>query len=506
MALILVLYSLIIALAGNSLLFPAYMSDIKNRLNFNQGNLLKFSIFKDLGSEGFELIAGLIVEALPTQIAISLGITLRFIGFLIIWLTKKYWLLSIGLLLSSASESLICISCRLAALKNHLRKNLVLLLLQASICLGSGYLLLIHESIKRFSLISILVVFPTVVMVLIYCFIWKEQRVQIESRKVWLYWLLAGLCIFSLVLSLKPLTNISAKVAAIAASVVWISPAIAAFFVMKKKKKSDNVTETESESESESDGGQQQPPQQPIRRRYFQDNLNRELFQTMKTRECLEIIIPTSVSLSLTATSIDLIYQLVEALLLSPKTGFRLVTTVSISVFLGRIITAFFTEFLLKHNYTRTILTAPLSFLSSLSFLLLAFPILGFSSFVSYLVLGFSHGGQLQLASMILTDRFGQINQLLFSIIKILVPILTYIFKIYFVSYFFEKAAITNRPVFETQLSNTDKTCIGKSCFKISFIIFAIIMFLMSIIWALVYFEERTKDRSHSSLTTRESS
>uniref|UniRef100_A0A6N2M0X4 Nodulin-like domain-containing protein n=1 Tax=Salix viminalis TaxID=40686 RepID=A0A6N2M0X4_SALVM len=115
---------LIMSAAGATYMFALYSPDIKKSLGYDQTTLLLLSFFKDVGSN-VGVLSGLINEVTPPWVVLSLGAVLNFFGYFMIWMavTKRItgvqvWHMCLYIFIGANSQSFANTGSLVTCVKN----------------------------------------------------------------------------------------------------------------------------------------------------------------------------------------------------------------------------------------------------------------------------------------------------------------------------------------------------------------------------------------------------
>ncbi|KAH0775723.1 hypothetical protein KY290_007134 [Solanum tuberosum] len=174
-------------------------------------------------------------------------------------------------------------------------------------------------------------------------------------------------------------------------------------------------------------------------------------------------------------TSIDNLGQIGESLGYPQHTISTFVSLMSIWNYFGRVCSGFISEkLLLKWKVPRTLMMTLALILPAIGDLIIAFPFSG-SVYVASLLIGFSFGVQLTLLFIIISELFGlKYYSTLFNCGQLASPLGSYILNVQVVGRLYDNEALKqleNKGL--TRLMVKELTCIGKQCYRNSFIILA---------------------------------
>ncbi|KAF9603985.1 hypothetical protein IFM89_039339 [Coptis chinensis] len=179
-------------------------------------------------------------------------------------------------------------------------------------------------------------------------------------------------------------------------------------------------------------------------------------------------------------TAIDNLGQIGESLGYPALAIGTFVSLVSIWNYCGRVFAGFVSEILLvKLKFPRPLMISIVLAFSCIGHMLIAFPAPGSLYFAS-LIIGFSYGAQLALNLIIISELFGLKHYAtLFNWGQVASPLGSYLFNVRVTGVLYDKEALkqlTRKGI--TRGESKELTCIGKECYRLSFIILAAVSFL----------------------------
>ncbi|KAB5552361.1 hypothetical protein DKX38_009672 [Salix brachista] len=115
---------LIMAMSGATYMFSLYSSDIKKSLGYDQSTLNLLSFFKDVGGN-VGLLPGFINEVSPPWVILSLGVIMNFFGYFMIWLAitgkiakPKVWQMCLYICTGANSQTFATTGALVTCVKN----------------------------------------------------------------------------------------------------------------------------------------------------------------------------------------------------------------------------------------------------------------------------------------------------------------------------------------------------------------------------------------------------
>ncbi|WMV53436.1 hypothetical protein MTR67_046821 [Solanum verrucosum] len=199
------------------------------------------------------------------------------------------------------------------------------------------------------------------------------------------------------------------------------------------------------------------------------------ILQALLSIDMLILFVATFCGLGCSLTSIDNLGQIGESLGYPQHTISTFVSLMSIWNYFGRVCSGFISEkLLLKWKVPRTLMMTLALILPTIGDLIIAFPFSG-SVYVASLLIGFSFGVQLTLLFIIISELFGlKYYSTLFNCGQLASPLGSYILNVQVVGRLYDKEALKQlQSKGLTRLMVKELTCIGKQCYRNSFIILA---------------------------------
>ncbi|KAK4403920.1 hypothetical protein Sango_0760600 [Sesamum angolense] len=189
----------------------------------------------------------------------------------------------------------------------------------------------------------------------------------------------------------------------------------------------------------------------------------------------LILFVSTFCGLGCSLTAVDNLGQIGESLGYPQRMISTFVSLVSIWNYFGRVFSGFVSEKLfLKWKIPRTLMMTFSLILPCIGDLLIAFPFPG-SVYIASLLIGFSYGVQLTLLFIIISELFGlKYYSTLFNCGQLASPLGSYILNVRIVGKLYDREALkqlTRRGMTRSMVH--ELTCIGKDCYRLSFLILA---------------------------------
>jgi MFS family permease len=203
------------------------------------------------------------------------------------------------------------------------------------------------------------------------------------------------------------------------------------------------------------------------------------ILQALLSTDMMILLFATFCGLGSSLTAVDNLGQIGESLGYPTKTIKTFVSLLSIWNYFGRIFSGFASETLLsKYKFPRTLMMTLVLFLSCFGLLLIAFPIPG-SVYIASVIIGFSFGAQLPLIFAIISELFGLKHYAtLFNCGQLVSPLGSYILNVKVTGPLYDMEALKDlKRKGMNRSSVKELTCIGVHCYRLAFVILAVVTF-----------------------------
>lgn len=511
--------SLIIASTGGTYMFPLYSNLIKNELGLTQTQTNILSTFKDVGNS-LGIFTLFIPKILPTWLIIIIGAVINCTGYLLLLnvVSKnthyKVLKMSIIFLITPLSK---------AIMKTTLYNSIVitspqtpqplLSLISCLVPLGGAALTITFQSFFPYTLNSSLLFlgfFPSLITILPFALYFRfspKNQNFLRNKKVGNFFLCTTAfvaLIFLVLTATQQLVNTSTLniFSRITSICVWGLPTVLAFTLhFKAYKHEDKVTSAEQqETQVTTDTLSNQNPSlaQQTPKTETLTNQNPSIFICLRSYQYWLIALPTWIGVGSTISTLDQIGQISESFSINPTFIHILIQYAMVLSFFGRIVIKFCSELITSKNISNFFLPMLISISLTLTHVSFAFPLYsGHSLFLSTILTGLCHGGQLQVAAILLSERFCPVLQKLHLITKLAVPIFTFFYKIVIISPQYEIHAASSE--------STGNSCLGVGCFRSSFILMAGLGVIQIIWWSVMFrCDQKRKEVSQKCKSSKE--
>ncbi|KAI3997135.1 hypothetical protein MKX01_008979 [Papaver californicum] len=491
--------------AGATYAFGIYSKEIKRTLGYDQETLNLLGFFKDLGAS-IGIFSGLIAEVTPTWFVLLVGAALNFFGYFMIWLAvaghiakPKVWQMCMYISIGANSQNFANTGSLVPCVKNFPESRGIMVGLLKGFTGLSGavmnqlYLAIYGNDPK--ALILLIGWLPAVVS-LFFVYTIRPMKVvkQSNERKVFYKSLFISLALALFVMVITIIQKQKAfshggyiATATVVCILLFIPLGVAIdeeLAIWKQNKQMLNSTPTSVTIET--------PPtivvqtvdtKNPVSESSWYSNIfsppkrgeDYTILQALLSLDMLLVFISVFSGLGTSLSAIDNLGQIGESLGYPSLTISTFVSLVSIWNYFGRVCAGFISEILLsKWGFPRTLVMTLVLVLSCIGNILIAFAFPG-SLYVSSVLIGFSYGAQLTLVYTIISELFGlKYYSTLFNCGVLGIPLGSYVFNVRVLGILYDKEAL--KQLVAKGLSRDsvkELTCIGKQCYRMSFIIMA---------------------------------
>ncbi|KAF9594218.1 hypothetical protein IFM89_028875 [Coptis chinensis] len=510
---------LIMSGAGASYVFGIYSSQIKKSLAYDQKTLNLLGFFKDLGAV-VGVISGLMAEVTPTWFVLLVGAGMNFGGYFMIWLAvtnriskPKVWHMCVYICMGANSQAFANTGVLVSCVKNFPESRGTMLgLLKGFTGLSGAIMIQIYLAVygnDSKSLILFIGWLPAAISIFFVYTIRTIKTVrQVNETRIFYHYLYisVALALFIMVIIIiqKQMTFSHAMYIAsttVVSVLLFLPLAIAIreeLVLWKLKKRPTNPLATISVEQqpelpvTESLETPVVPPSKPLQILEKPKNSLSNIFkppergedytitQGLLSIDMLIIFFSTFCGYGTNLTAIDNLGQIGESLGYPALAIGTFVSLVSIWNYCGRVFAGFVSEILLvKLKFPRPLMISIVLAFSCIGHMLIAFPAPGSLYFAS-LIIGFSYGAQLALNLIIISELFGLKHYAtLFNWGQVASPLGSYLFNVRVTGVLYDKEALkqlTRKGM--TRGESKELTCIGKECYRLSFIILAAVSFL----------------------------
>ncbi|GMN25040.1 hypothetical protein TIFTF001_000786 [Ficus carica] len=526
--------------AGATYLFGVYSKQIKSSLGYDQKTLNLIGFFKDLGAN-VGVLSGLIAEVTPTWFVLLIGSAMNFAGYFMIWLAvtgrisrPKVWQMCLYICVGANSQNFANTGALVTCVKNFPESRGVMLgLLKGFVGLSGAimtqlYLAIYGDDSK--SLIFLIAWLPAALSII---FVYTIRTMKAESQqknelRVFYHFLYVSivLALFLMAMNIIQKKFVFSRAAyAGSATVVCVLLFVPLLIAIReelqiwkdlKNRSLENPPRVVTAIEMpKQDIPAAVPVPVPVPIPIPAKQLDEEekqkscfskvfnppprgedytILQALLSIDMLILFLATLCGLGSSLTAVDNLGQIGESLGYPARTVSSFVSLVSIWNYFGRVFSGFVSESLLvKWKVPRPLMMTFVLFLSCIGHLLIAFPMPG-SVYIASVIIGFSFGAQLPLLFAIISELFGlKYYSTLFNCGQLASPLGSYILNVKVTGKLYDSEALKELAKKGlTRKSVKELICLGKNCYRLSFMILAAVTFFGAIVSLILVV--RTRD------------
>ncbi|KAL3520769.1 hypothetical protein ACH5RR_018918 [Cinchona calisaya] len=533
---------LIMAGAGATYLFGTYSKVIKSTLGYDQSTLNLIGTFKDLGAT-IGVLSGLLAEVTPPWFVLLVGSVMNFAGYFLVWLavTRKIskppvWQMCMYICIGANSQNFANTGSLVPCVKNFPeRRGMMLGLMKGYVGLSGAFFTQLYLAIYKDDAkdMILLIGWLPAVISLLFVFSIREMK-KISSHphegKVMYQNLIisVGLALFLMALTIAQkylnFSHLGYVASATGVCIVLFFPCLIAikeeletWKQMKEdaSKPPESVVIEEPPLPESSDPGKQEIAPSSCSTdkcekrddEFHQDSCccgdicnkpkrgqDYTICQALLSADMLILFVVTFCGLGSSLAAVDNLGQIGESLGYQTKTINTFVSLVSIWNYFGRVFSGFVSEkLLLKWKVPRTVMMTIALVLPAIGDLIIALPFPG-SVYIASILIGFSYGIQLTMVFVIISELFGlKYYSTLFNCGQLASPVGSYVLNVRIVGKLYDKEALKQlASKGMTRSMVHDLTCIGKQCYRKSFIILAGVNFFGALVSMILVM--RTKE------------
>ncbi|XP_054804440.1 protein NUCLEAR FUSION DEFECTIVE 4-like [Prosopis cineraria] len=503
---------LIMAVAGATYIFGLYSNDVKTSLGYDQTTLNLLSFFKDLGGNT-GVLAGLINEITPPWAVLSMGATMNFFGYFMIWLAvtgriakPRVWQMCLYICIGANSQTFANTGALVTCVKNFPgSRGSILGLLKGYVGLSGAIITQLYHAFygdDTKSLILLIAWIPAAVSTLFLptIRILNTTR-QPEELKVFynLLYISLGLAGFLMVLIIVQNKLSFARIEYAFDGLVILFLLFVPLAVVfreelrlwRAKKQALTNTSEVMMVVTEAPPPMTEPPQTRLEcssttaKSEMQSSCLSNVFkppdrgedynilQALFSIDMVVLFTASTFSVGGTLTAIDNMGQIAKSLGYPSKSTSTFVSLVSIWNYLGRVVSGFTSEiFLTKYKFPRPLMLSLVMLLSCVGHLLIAFGVPN-SLYLSSVIAGFCFGAQWPLIFAIISEIFGlKYYSTLLNLGAVASPVGAYILNVKVTGSLYDKEASKQLQAKGlTRKAGEDLSCIGVHCYRMAFLI-----------------------------------
>uniref|UniRef100_A0A7N0VCZ5 Nodulin-like domain-containing protein n=1 Tax=Kalanchoe fedtschenkoi TaxID=63787 RepID=A0A7N0VCZ5_KALFE len=503
---------LIMAGAGATYLFGVYSKDIKSSLGYDQTTLNLLGFFKDLGAN-VGVLSGLIAEVTPTWFVLLIGSAMNFVGYFMIWLAvtgkiakPRVWEMCLYICIGANSQNFANTGALVTCVKNFPESRGVMLgLLKGFVGLSGAVMTQIYLAIygnDSTDLILLIGWLPAALSV-VFVYTIRERRVvrQPNELQVFYRFLYVSIALAMFLMAMNILERVVhfthaayAASATVACALLFVPLVIAVkeeLMLWRAMKPAEDapIAPIEINIQKMKEPVNESPEKTELEKtelncfwnvvRKPERGEDYSILQALTSIDMLVLFVATFCGLGSSLTAVDNLGQIGESLGYPAKTVSTFVSLVSIWNYFGRVFAGFVSEILLaRFKFPRPLMMTLVLLLSCVGHLLIAFPI-GGSVYIASIIIGFSFGAQLPLLFAIISELFGlKYYSTLFNCGQLASPLGSYVLNVKVTGMLYDKQALKELAAKGmTRKSVKELTCLGTKCYRLPFVILALVTF-----------------------------
>ncbi|CAL9007690.1 unnamed protein product [Prunus brigantina] len=526
---------LIMSAAGATYMFGIYSSDIKYVLGYDQTTLNLLSFFKDLGAN-VGVLSGLINEVTPPWVVLSIGAVLNFFGYFMIWMavTKKIarpqvWHMCLYICIGANSQSFANTGSLVTCVKNFPEsRGAVLGILKGYVGLSGAIITQLYHAFYYDDTRALILLIGWLPAVISFAFLRtirimkvtrRPNELQVFYNMLYISLGLAGFLMIMIIVE-KSVTFNQSEYGASAAMVIFLLVLplavviIEEFKIWEGKKVELNggsdlkiVTEKPQPEVTSDDLSRRretlatttteaEPPNASCWKTMFRPPDRGEdytILQALFSIDMLILFMACICGVGGTLTAIDNLGQIGTSFGYPKRSASTFVSLVSIWNYLGRVMSGFGSEILLKrYKFPRPLMLTLTLLLSCVGHLLIAFNVPN-GLYVASIIIGFCFGAQWPLLFAIISELFGlKYYSTLYNFGSSASPVGLYLLNVKLTGHLYDKEAKKQLAASGlVRKAGEELNCAGGECFKLAFIVIAAATFFGTLVSLILVIRTR---------------
>ncbi|KAE9619658.1 hypothetical protein Lal_00038131 [Lupinus albus] len=493
---------LIMSVSGATYMFGLFSNQVKTSLGYDQSTLNLISFFKDLGAN-LGIFSGLINEITPPWVILSIGASMNFLGYFMIWLSvtghiakPKVWQMCLYFYIGANSQSFANTGALVTCVKSFPRsRGSVIGLLKGYVGLSGAIFTQLYHAFygdNSKSLILLIAWLPAAISIFflptvrVLSIVSQPKEIKVFYKLLYVSLAIAGFLMVLIIIQNKlSFTRIQYIVDGIVVLILLLLPLVVVLreelILMKAQNQTLNDSQTKIVTQVPLDQSEAQATTNPekeiscLRNIFKPPNRGEDytIFQALFSIDMWILFIATVFGVGGTLTALDNLGQIGNSLGYSTKNLTTFVSLVSIWNYLGRAMAGFASEILLaKYKFPRTLMLTLVLLLSCVGHLLIAFGIPNSLYFAS-VIIGFSFGAIWPLMFAIISEIFGlKYYSTLYNFGAVASPVGSYILNVKVSGSLYDNEALKQLKMKGLKRkAGEDLTCLGVHCYRMAFFI-----------------------------------